>query len=72
MSDDDLERAYRALQHALERVGEAKGELFLSMTCLALMAHRRIDDVLDLIGNVEAQCAAEVLRAPEEPRQHCS
>ncbi len=62
MSDDDLERAYRALKHSLERVGEGQGELFLSMICLALMArHPHIDDVVELIGNVEAQCAAEVL-----------
>ena len=71
MSDDDLERGYRALKSSLERVGDGQGELFLSMVCLALMArHPHVDDVLDLIENVEAQCAAEVVWGTEEGSRH--
>ena len=67
MSDDDLERGYLALKSSLDRVGEGQGELFLSMVCLALMArHPHVNDVLDLIQNVEAQCAAEVSWGSEE------
>ena len=41
--------------------GEDKAELFLSMVCLSLMArYESAADVLPLIANVEAQCAAEV------------
>lgn len=60
MTDDDLDRSYDALQRSLASVGPARGELFLSMVCLSLMArYERAGDVLTLIGHVEAQCAAE-------------
>ena len=60
MTDDDLDRSYSALCHALANVGESRAELFLSMVCLALMArYERVQDVLTLIEHVQAQCAAE-------------
>jgi hypothetical protein len=60
MNDDDLDRSYSALCQSLAAVGEQKAQLFLSMVCLALMArYERADDVLPLIANVQAQCAAE-------------
>jgi hypothetical protein len=62
MTDDDLDRSYAALCQSLARVEEGKGQLFLSMVCLSLMArYESAGDVLPLIENVEAQCAAEVL-----------
>lgn len=61
MTDNDLDRSYSALCEALARVGPDKAELFLSMVCLSLMArYERASDVLPLIDNVQAQCAAEV------------
>lgn len=61
MTDDDLDRSYSALCESLAAVGEDKAELFLSMVCLSLMArYESAADVLPLIANVEAQCAAEV------------
>jgi hypothetical protein len=61
MTDDDLDRSYSALCNALAAVGEPRAELFLSMVCLALMArYESAQDVLPLIANVQAQCAAEV------------
>lgn len=61
MTDDDLDRGYSALCEALASVGEPRAQLFLSMVCLALMArYERAEDVLPLIANVQAQCAAEV------------
>jgi hypothetical protein len=60
MTDHDLDRSYSALCESLAIVGEQKAELFLSMVCLALMArYERAEDVLPLITNVQAQCAAE-------------
>lgn len=60
MTDQDLDRSYTALCHSLAAVGEDRAQLFLSMMCLALMArYERADDVLPLIANVQAQCAAE-------------
>ena len=60
MTDNDLDRSYTALCQAMAELGPARTELFLSMTCLALMArYERVEDVLDLIGNVRAQCHAE-------------
>jgi hypothetical protein len=60
MTDHDLDRSYSALCEALACVGEGKSQLFLSMVCLSLMArYERADDVLPLIANVQAQCAAE-------------
>lgn len=60
MTDDDLDRSYSALCQSLATVGEKNAELFLSMVCLSLMArYERADDVLPLIANVQAQCAAE-------------
>jgi hypothetical protein len=60
MTDHDLDRSYSALCESLAIVGEQKSELFLSMVCLALMArYERAEDVLPLITNVQAQCAAE-------------
>jgi len=60
MTDDDLDRSYSALCESLASVGKKKGELFLSMVCLSLMArYERAEDVLTLIENVHAQCAAE-------------
>jgi hypothetical protein len=62
MTDDDLDRSYSALCQALATVGQPQAELFLSMVCLALMArYERAEDVLPLIANVQAQCAAEVV-----------
>jgi hypothetical protein len=61
MTDDDLDRSYTALCESLASVGEAKAQLFLSMVCLSLMArYESAEDVLPLIANVHAQCAAEV------------
>ena len=61
MTDHDLDRSYSALCESLACVGEEKGQLFLSMLCLSLMArYERAEDVLPLISNVQAQCAAEV------------
>ena len=61
MTDQDLDRSYSALCDSLATVGEPKAQLFLSMVCLSLMArYRRAEDVLPLIANVQAQCAAEV------------
>ena len=60
MTDDDLDRSYSALCESLATVGESKAQLFLSMVCLSLMArYERCTDVLTLIENVHAQCAAE-------------
>ncbi|NKE64428.1 hypothetical protein RAMLITH_01225 [Ramlibacter sp. RBP-2] len=60
MTDQDLDRSYTTLCQSLAAVGEERAQLFLSMLCLALMArHERADDVLPLIANVQAQCAAE-------------
>jgi hypothetical protein len=60
MTEDDLDRSYSALCESLASVGESKSELFLSMVCLSLMArYERAEDVLVLIDNVHAQCAAE-------------
>jgi hypothetical protein len=60
MTDDDLDRSYSALCQSLATVGEQRAQLFLSMVCLALMArYERADDVLPVIANVQAQCAAE-------------
>ncbi|HWI82446.1 hypothetical protein [Ramlibacter sp.] len=60
MTDQDLDRSYTAVCEALAAVGEQRSQLFLSMLCLALMArYERADDVLPLIANVQAQCAAE-------------
>jgi hypothetical protein len=60
MNDDDLDRSYSALCASLACVGEEKAQLFLSMMCLSLMArYERAEDVLPLIANVQAQCAAE-------------
>ncbi len=60
MTDHDLDRSYSALCQSLAAVGEDKAQLFLSMVCLALMArYERGDDVIALIANVQAQCAAE-------------
>jgi hypothetical protein len=60
MTDHDLDRSYSALCEALAIVGEEKARLFLSMVCLSLMArYERAEDVLPLIANVQAQCAAE-------------
>jgi hypothetical protein len=62
MNDDDLDRCYSALCESIAAVGEGQAQLFLSMVCLSLMArYERADDVLALIGNVQAQCAAEVV-----------
>lgn len=61
MTDDDLDLSYSALCESLAAVGQDKAELFLSMVCLSLMArYESAADVLPLIANVEAQCAAEV------------
>jgi hypothetical protein len=60
MTDQDLDRSYTALCQSLAAVGEDRAQLFLSMMCLALMArYGRAEDVLPLIANVQAQCAAE-------------
>lgn len=60
MTDHDLDLSYAALRDGLAAVGEGRAELFLSMVCLALMArYPRADDVLPLVENVRAQCAAE-------------
>lgn len=60
MTDDDLDRSYSALCESLASVGASRSELFLSMVCLSLMArYERAEDVMALIGNVHAQCAAE-------------
>ena len=60
MTDEDLDRSYSALCQSLASVGERRGELFLSMVCLALMArYERAEDVIALIANVHAQCSAE-------------
>lgn len=61
MTDHDLDLSYSALCQSLASVGESKAQLFLSMVCLSLMArYERAEDVLALIANVQAQCAAEV------------
>jgi hypothetical protein len=68
LTDNELDQSYSALRDALADVGEDKAELFLTMVCLALMArYERISDVLPLIANVQAQCAAE---ASNEPNTH--
>ena len=60
MTDQDLDRSYTALCQSLAAVGEDRAQLFLSMVSLALMArYERAEDVLPLIANVQAQCAAE-------------
>jgi hypothetical protein len=65
MNDADLDRSYSALCQALAEVGPARGELFLSMLCLALMArYESADVVLPLIANVQAQCDAEAGEVP--------
>jgi hypothetical protein len=64
MTDHDLDRSYSQLCQSLATVGPEKSQLFLSMVCLSLMArHERADDVLPLIANVQAQCAAEATDA---------
>lgn len=61
MTDQDLDLSYSALCQSLATVGESKAQLFLSMVCLSLMARcDHAEDVLPLIANVRAQCAAEV------------
>lgn len=53
-------RVIEALCQSLAPVGESKAQLFLSMVCLSLMACcDHAEDVLPLIANVQAQCAAE-------------
>ncbi len=60
MTDKDLDLSYSALCEALADVGPGKSELFLSMVCLSLMArYESAKEVLPLIANVQAQCAAE-------------
>jgi hypothetical protein len=60
MTDEELDRSYTAMCEAMAQVGEGKSQLFLSMLCLALMArYESADQVLPLIENVQAQCAAE-------------
>ncbi len=60
MTDQDLDRSYSALCESLASVGPEKAQLFLSMVCLSLMArYEHAQDVLPLIANVQAQCAAE-------------
>ena len=60
MNDSDLDRCYSTLCQSLAQVGPARGELFLSMLCLALMArYESAEAVLPLIANVQAQCHAE-------------
>ena len=60
MTDQELDRSYTTLCQSLAAVGEDRTQLFLSMMCLALMArYERAEDVLPLIANVQAQCAAE-------------
>jgi hypothetical protein len=60
MTDQDLDRSYTALCEALAAVGERDAPLFLAMTCLALIARcERADDVLQVVANVRAQCAAD-------------
>lgn len=59
MTQQDLDRGYTALCESLAAVGEQRAQLFLAMTCLALMAHHeRAEDVLPLIAKARAQCAA--------------
>lgn len=60
MNDADLDLSYSELCKALAEVGPKRGELFLSMLCLALMARfPSAADVLPLIANVRAQCDGE-------------
>jgi hypothetical protein len=60
MTDEELDRSYTAMCEAMAQVGEGKSQLFLSMLCLALMArYESAAQVLPLIENVQAQCAAE-------------
>lgn len=60
MTAQDLDRSYSELCTALAAVGEPDAPLFLSMLCLALMARcGAADDVLPLIANARAQCAAD-------------
>jgi hypothetical protein len=60
MTDHDLDRSYSALCESLACVGDNKARLCLSMVCLSLMArYERAEDVMSLIANVQAQCAAE-------------
>lgn len=60
MTDADLDRSYSALCKSLAQVGPARGELFLSMLCLSLMArYESAEAVLPLIESVRAQCDAE-------------
>ena len=60
MTDADLDRSYSALCKSLAQVGPERGELFLSMLCLSLMArYESAEVVLPLIHNVQAQCDAE-------------
>lgn len=66
MNDADLDRCYTALCKSMAELGPARTELFLSMTCLSLMArYERAQDVLALIDNVAAQCHAE--SSPQSP-----
>jgi hypothetical protein len=64
MTDAELDRAYTALCETLAGVGQAQAPLFLSMVCLSLMSRlQSADQVLPLIANARAQCAAEPGRA---------
>ena len=58
MTDADLDRSYSALCEALNRVGEDKAPLFLSMLCLSLISRlQQAEEVLPLLAHAERQCA---------------
>ncbi len=58
MTDEELDRSYTELCHALARLGEARTASFLSTLCLALMSRQdSADELSKLIGQVERECA---------------
>ncbi|MDM7943032.1 MAG: hypothetical protein QUV35_10415 [Hydrogenophaga sp.] len=60
MTEADLDRSYSALCEALNRVGEDKAPLFLSMLCLSLISRwPQADDLMPLMEHAERRCADE-------------
>ncbi len=57
MNDQDLDRTYTALCHAMSAVGQDKATLFLAMVCLSLISHGDAPGpALALIDQAKARC----------------
>ena len=57
MNDQDLDRSYTAVCHAMSEVGQDRATLFLAMVCLSLVSHSQdAEQVLALIDQAKARC----------------